>query len=173
MSIKETLSNTISLPVTNHLSQDFACQYERYFQAQFPWHPSTNLINVLRWRFQKCLGTFTMCLSMDPLKWDFLAIYLTTFSESIISKIQNLWGLSFVPKYLKFKLNFKNAAKNREKVFSVWDNCIWIGIVKLSLLRTGYFSSAANVLTSSPKIWHFNNRNFFQINCLGSDQWIW
>ena len=33
--------------------------------------------------------------------------------------------------------------------------------VKLSLLGTGYFSSAADVLTSSPKIWHVNNRDFF------------
>ena len=58
------------------------------------------------------------------------------------------------------------------KIFSFWDNCIWIGIVKLSLLRTGYFSSVANVLTSSPKIWHVNKRDFLQLNCLSSDQWI-
>ena len=32
--------------------------------------------------------------------------------------------------------------------------------LKLSLLGTGYFSWAANVLTSSPKIWHVNKRDF-------------
>ena len=113
------------------------------------------------------------CLSKHPLKRDFLDIYLTTFSESVISKIQNLGGSSFFKKYLKFNLDFKNAAKNSEKVFCFWDNCIWIGIVKLSLLRTGYFSSAANVLTSSPKIWHVNKRDVFQLNWLRSNQWIW
>ena len=79
----------------------------------------------------------------------------------------------FFSKYLKFIVDFKNATKNWENVFCFWDNCFWIGIVKLSLLRTGYFSSAANVLTSSPKILHVNKRNVFQLNWFGSDQWIW
>ena len=60
-----------------------------------------------------------------------------------------------------------------EMFFFYYDNYIWIGIVKLSLLRTGYFSSAANVLTSSPKIFHVNKKDFFQLNWLGSDEWIW
>ena len=112
------------------------------------------------------------CLSKGPLKDDFLDIYVTTFSESVISEIQNLWGSYFVSKYLKFNLNFKNAAKNSEKVFCFWDNCIWNGIVKLSLLRRGYFSPVGNVLNSGPKIWDVNNGNFFQLNWLESDQWI-
>ena len=78
----------------------------------------------------------------------------------------------FFFKYLKFQLDFKNAARNSENVFCWLNNCMLIGIVKLSLLRTGYFSSAANVLRSSPKISHVNQRDFFQINCLGSDQLI-
>ena len=110
---------------------------------------------------------------MHALEWYILDVYLTTFSESVTSKIQNLWGSSVFSKYSKFTLDFKNAAKNSEKVFCFWDNCIWIGIVKLSLLRTGYFSSAANVLTSSPKICHVNKRDFFQLNFLPSDQWLW
>ena len=105
-------------------------------------------------------GRLPYCLSKHPLKRDFLDIYLTTFLESVTSKIQNLWGSSFYSKCLKFNLDFKNAAKNWEKVFCFWDNCIWIGIVKFSLLRTGHFSSAANVLTSSRKIWHVNKRDF-------------
>ena len=52
-------------------------------------------------------------------------------------------------------------------------NFIWIGMVKLYLLRNGYFSLAANVLTSSPKIWHVNKRRFRPVNWFGSDQWIW
>ena len=90
-------------------------------------------------------------------------------SEPVTAKIKNLWGSSFFSKCLNFDLDFKNARKNSQKVFCFWDNCIWIGIVILSLLRTGYFSLAANVLTSSPKISHVNKRDFFQRNFLCSD----
>ena len=113
------------------------------------------------------------CLYKGPLKRDFLNIYLTRFLESVNLEIQKLWGSFSFSKCLKFKLDLKNASKNWEKVFSFWDNCIWIDIVKLSLLRTGYFSLAANVLTSSTKIWHVNKRDFFQLNWIGSDKWIW
>ena len=132
-----------------------------------------NMIKALWCRFQQCLGMFTIFLSKDPPKRDFLDIYLTTFSESVISKLQNLWTSSFLSKCSKFHLDFKNAVKNWQKVLCFWDNCIWIGIVKLSLLRTGYFSLAANVLTRSSKIWHFNKRDFFQLIWLSNDQWMW
>ena len=69
---------------------------------------------------------------------------------------------------------FSNSIeKNEEKVFSFWENSIWIGFVKLSLLRTRYFSSAGNVLTSSPKILHVNKRYYFKHNFLACAQWIW
>ena len=123
--------------------------------------------------FDSAWAPLPYCMSKHPLKRDFLDIYLTTFSESVTSKIQNLWGSSFDSKCLKFNVDFKNAAKNWEKVFCFWDNCIWIGIVKLSLWRTRYFSSAANVLRSSPKILHVNKRDLFQLTWLGSDWWIW
>ena len=48
---------------------------------------------------------------------DFLDICLTMFSECVISEIQNLSTSSFFSKYLKFKLDFTNAAKHLEKVF--------------------------------------------------------
>ena len=113
------------------------------------------------------------CLSKGPLKWDFLDIYLTTFSESLNSEIQNLWRSFFVSKYLIFHLDFKNSVKNSGKVLCFWENCIWIGIVKFSLLRTWYSSTAANVLTSSPKILYVDKRDFFQLNLFSSDRWIW
>ena len=108
----------------------------------------------------------------DSLKRDFLDIYLTRFLESVISKTQNLRSSSFFPECSKFKLDFKNAAKNSQKFFCWLNNSIGIGVVKLSLLRTGYLSWAANVLTSSPKILHENKRDFFWLNWLGRDQWI-
>ena len=120
--------------------------------------------------FNSASTSLPCCLSKGPLKRDVLDIYLTKFSEAIISEIQNLWGSYFAPNLLKFNLNFKKAAKNKENLFCLWDNCIWIGIVKLSLVRTGYILSAANMLTSSPNIWHVKKRDVFQLNWLGSDQ---
>ena len=113
------------------------------------------------------------CLLEGPLKRDFSDIYLTTFSDYLSSKIQKLWRSVFVWNCLKFNLHFKNEAKVSENFFSFSNKSIWIGIVKFSLLKTGYFSSAANVLASSTKILHVNKRDLFQINWPGNDHWIW
>ena len=113
--------------------------------------------------FDSAWPLLTNCLSKHCLKWLFLYIYLTTFSESVTSKIQNARGSSFFPNSLKSNLDF----------FCFWDNCMWIGIVKLSPLTTGYFSLVANALTSCPKIWHVNKRSFFARNFVASDEWIW
>ena len=43
----------------------------------------------------------------------------------------------------------------------------------MSLLSIGYFSLAANLLKSSPKILRVNKRDFFHINSLGNGQSIW
>ena len=131
------------------------------------------MIKVLWCRFQHCFDTLPYCLSKHPLKWDPLHIYLTTFSESVTSKMLNLWGSAFYWKSLKFHIDFKNPAKKLENVFCFWDNCIWIGIVIFSLWRTRHFPSVANVLTSSTMILHVNKKDFFQLNWLGSDWWIW
>ena len=131
-----------------------------------------NMIMVLWCRFQQCLGTFTMLLVEGSSEIGLFKHYLTTFSESVISEIQKLWGSSFFSKCSKSNFDFKNAAKNFEIFFCFLDNWIWIGTVKLFLWRTRYFSSAANVLTSSPKIWHVNKRDCFQLNFLPSDHWI-
>ena len=77
--------------------------------------------------------------------------------------MQNLCGSSFYEKSLKVLVDCKNAPRNWEKVFCFWENCIWIGIVKLSLLRTWYISSAANVLTRSSEIWHVKKRDFLKL----------
>ena len=122
--------------------------------------------------FKSACAQLPCCLLKGPLKQDFLDIYLTPFSESVISEIQNLQGSSLFPKYLKFNLDFKKAAQNSQKVFRFKDNCFLIGIVKFFLFRTGYSSSAAIVLKRSAKIFHVNKRDFFQLRRLGSDQWI-
>ena len=101
--------------------------------------------------FNNAWARLTYCLWKHNVQRNFLDIYLTTFREFVISEIQNLWGSSLFPKSSKFNLDLENEWKTREKLFCSWDNCIWNRIVKLSLLRTGYFSSGAYVLTSSSK----------------------
>ena len=76
-----------------------------------------NMIKVLWFRFQQCLCTFAMLIVEGSLKWDFLDISLTTFSQSVISEIKKLSGSSFDSKCLKFNVDFKKAAKNSEKVY--------------------------------------------------------
>ena len=63
--------------------------------------------------------------------------------------------------------------KKTEKIFfDFLDNWIWIGRVKLSVLRRQYLSSAINVLKNSPNIFHITKRYFLQLNHLHSDQEI-
>ena len=132
------------------------------------------LMKVLWFTSQHCLGTFTMLL----VKGFSQTGLFRHFSDYVFGvrnfEIRNSERAIFFFKMFKISshLDFKNAAKNSEKFFCFWDNCIWIGIVKLSLLRRGYFSPVGNVLNSGPKIWDVNNGNFFQLNWLESDQWI-
>ena len=136
MSIKNRVLFIFSQCVDKE-SQDFACQSERLFPTQYTWQGSMNMVKVLRCRFQKGWARLPWCFSKGPLKRDLLDIYLTTFSESVISERQNLWGSSFFSKYSKFDRDFKNAAESWKRVFCLWENYIWIGIVKLSPLRAG------------------------------------
>ena len=134
-----------------------------------------NMIKVLWRRFRQwqSLGMFTMFLvegSSDTGLFRHLSNYV--FQVRNIGNTKSM-RVMFFGKHLQFKLYFKNEAKNWEKVFCFWNNCIWIGIVKLSLLRIGYLSLTSNVFTCSPKIWHVNKRDFFQLNYLASDQWTW
>ena len=82
-------------------------------------------------------------------------------------------GHHFFSKWSKLNLNFENAKKSWEKVFRFSHNCIWRCCNNLSLLRRQYLSWIANVLTNSPNILHITKRDFFQLNCLHSDKWIW
>ena len=86
--------------------------------------------------------------------------------------MHRLWGSSFFWKCSKFKVNFKNAKKNWDTVFCFWDNSIWTGCVKLSLLSREYLSSAVNMLTKSLNILHSTNMDFLQLNYVHPDQQI-
>ena len=132
------------------------------------------MVRVLCCRFQMGLALLPCCLSKGFLKRFFLGIYLTTFCDSVILKIQNLLGSSFSLNYMKFNLDFKNAAKNWENFFPFSDNSIWIDIIKFSVWKTGYLSSAANVVTNSTKTVHFWSMNIIKVlwcrfqQCLGT-----
>ena len=63
------------------------------------------------------MARLSCCLSIGPLKRDFLDIYLTTFLESVISEIHDVLGLSFFWKYSKFNVDFKKTDKKSEKKF--------------------------------------------------------
>ena len=151
MSKTETFSNSIDLAVINEWAKKKCCHAN----------------------FNSGSAGLPCCLLKGLLQRDFLDIYLTTLSEFVILQIQNLWASWFLSKYSKFHLYFINELKNWQKVLCFSDNSIWIGIVKLYLLKTGHFSSPANVLESRPKIWQLTSRDFLQLNSLSSDQWIW
>ena len=149
------------------------CQEERIFRTQFSCQWLFNRIKVLWLRFQQCLCPFTM-LNVEGSSEMGVFRHLSNHDFRIPNfGIKKAVTVIFHSKCLKINIDFKKAAKKSEKVFCFWDHCIWIGIVKLSQCRTRYFSSAANLLRSSPKIWHANKRDLFQLNFLGSDWWIW
>ena len=100
----------------------------------------------------------------------FQTLIQSHFSESVISEIHCLWGSSVFRKYSKFNVDYRNAEKNWEKVSCFWDNSIWIGCIKLSLLRREYLSAALKVLTNCLKILHSTKRNFLQLILVHSDQ---
>ena len=136
----------------NKESRYLACQKQRRFWTELTWQWSLNIIKMLWCRFQQCFGTFTMLL----VKGSSETILFRHWSDHVLG-VRNLGNTKsmrviFFFEYSKFFIDFKNSAKNWEKVLCFWDNCISIGIVKLSLLRRGYFSSAANVLRSSHKM---------------------
>ena len=156
-----------SSPKVLHVNKRDFFQLNSLGRGQWVWNRVCDADFNSAWALLPC------CLSKCSLKRGYLDIYQTTFSESVISEIQKLRGSSFFSKYWKFNLDFKNSGKNSAKVFCFWDNCIRIGTVKFSLLRKGYFSSVANVLTRNLKIWHVNKRDFLDYNIPAREQWIW
>ena len=157
-----------------------AIQQERRFPTQLSWHWSINMIKLLPWRVQGYFGPFIMLLvegSSETRRLGHLSNHVFGVRNFGNKKIyeghifsQNVQNLLKISKYSKFNLDFKNAPKKWEKVVCFWDNGIWIDVLKLSLFRTGYLSSAANVLTSGSNVWHVNKREFFLLKCFDSDQ---
>ena len=103
-------------------------------------------------------------------KQDFYTYIYPRFSQAVAWEINKLWASSFFWKYSKLNLDFENKVKNREKVFSFWDNCMWMGCIKLSLLWRERLSTALVLLTNSLKLFHISKRDFLPLNCLPVEQ---
>ena len=117
-------------------------------------------------RFQQCLGMSAMLLvkgSPETVLFRYLSDYIFWGHNFGNNKRMRV---IFFSKCLKINVDFKNLSESEKKNFFFWHKCIWNGIVQLSLLRTGYFSSAGNALTSRHNILHVNKRDIFQLNWL-------
>ena len=132
-----------------------------------------NMIKVMSCRFDKCLGRFTMLLVEGSSKTE-LFRHLSNHVFEVINfgNTKAMWVI-FFSKTFKLSDRFRKWSQKVIKNFCFWDNWIWIAIVTLSLLRTGYFSPVAIGLPSKPKILHVNKTYFFRRNFLGSDGRIW
>ena len=119
------------------------------------------MVKVVWFTFKQCFVPLTCCLSKGPMKGDFLEIRLTTFFG--VRNFGNRSGmrLIFFTKCSKFNLDFKNADTNSENVFCFWDKWMWIGCLKLSLLRRKCPSSAVNMLIKGLKTLHITKTDFF------------
>ena len=102
--------------------------------------------------FKSAYAPLLYCFSKCPLKRDFLDIYQVTFWESLISKFQNLWGSSFLTKYLKLNLDFKNAAKDwKKKCF--FPQLIASRLTTMILIDTSEYDKGA-VMQIWTVLWH-------------------
>ena len=66
----------------------------------------------------------------------------------------------FFLQMLKILYRFQKCKKKLRKAFYFFDNWVWIGCVKLSLLRE-YLSPAVNAGTTGSKIFHISKRDVF------------
>ena len=137
------------------------------------WQWSINFKKTMWYRFKPCLGTFTMLLlegSSETGSFRHLSNHVLRVRNFGNTKALRV---IFFSKMFKIVSRFQKCIQKLKEVFCFWDNYIWIAIVKLFLFGRGKFSSAANVLKSSPKIFYVNKRDFFQLNWPCSAQWTW
>ena len=144
-----------------------------FFQLNFPeW--SINMIKLLSFRFQQSFDPFTMVLvvrSSETGRFRYISnhVFRSKKKKKYISYEDHL--------FFGNVQNWVSISKMKQKIgkifFCFWDNCIWRYCNTLPLLRREYLSSAVSVLTNSPKLLHITKRDFFQLNSLESDQWLW
>ena len=130
-----------------------------------------NIVKVLLLRFERWFVLFTMLLFEVSSEMGLFTHWSNPIFQSpqfrkcvnnevhlFLKNVQNLIYIS------------KKKEKNSDKIHSFWDNCIWIGCLKLSLLRREYLSSPVNVLRNNLNILYITKRDFLQLNYLHSAQ---
>ena len=127
------------------------------------------MIKVLPCRFQQCLGAFIMLLAEVSSEIGLFRHFSKRLWQFVISEIQKLWGLSFFQN-VQYLISISRIPKKLTFFFCFLGNCIWIGCVKLSLLRREFLSFVVNALNNRTKILHIIKRDFFRSNFLHSDQ---
>ena len=144
-----------------------------FFQLSCLHSDHKNMIKVLSLRLKVLEPVYNVAFWRVVWNGDVLDIYLTTFSRVLNLGNTSAIMVIFFPKCLKLNIDFKYVKNRWEPICCFWDSCIWIGWVKLSLLRREYLSSAVNMLINSLTVLHITKRTFFQLNFLHSDQKIW
>ena len=157
----------------NKESQDLAGQTKELSLTQLPWQWSIKMIKLLWCRFQQCLRPFTLLLvEGDPETGLLRHLSNHDFEVRNFGNTKSMRVIFFL-EIFKISYRFKKWRKRWD--FCFWGNCILRHIIKFSLLRTGYLSSAINVLTSSSKI--SRRETFSNSTALAlinkSDQSIW
>ena len=138
---------------------------------QLPSQWLINMVKVLLFGLQQCFKSFVM-LSVEGSseKRPFKLLCCNTFRSAKSRKYISyeghpfLWNLQNWIEVLKMQ-----KKKKIRNVFFFWENCIWIGSAKLSLLSRYCLSSAVNALRNSLTILYITKRDFFQRNYLHSD----
>ena len=95
------------------------------------------MVKVLWSRFQQFFRKFTRFL-VEASSETRLFRHLSDYDFGVRNlENRKCMRVIFFSKYLEFNLDFKNAAKNPEKYFCFWDNCIWILSLSFLLIFTG------------------------------------
>ena len=92
------------------------------------------MVKGVSFRVQHCLIHLPCCLTKDPMKRDFLHIYLTTFLGIRNFRNTSAMGVIFFLKVWKILSTFQKCREIFWKIFFL-DNLMWTGCVNLSLLK--------------------------------------
>ena len=119
------------------------------------------MIKVPWCRFQQCSGPFTMFL----IDWSSETGLFRHLSNHVfgVRNFRNAKSMRvmFLFQNIQDLIQTSNMRKKIEKKVFVCE-----------IIVSQLVSLAPNMLANSPKIWHVNKRNFFQLTCLDSDQYI-
>ena len=78
-------------------------------------------------------------------------------------------GVIFFFKMFKIWSRFQKCTTKLRKILFLLYEWIWIGCLKLSLLKSVFLPSAVSVSTNSPNILHITKKDLFQLNLIHID----